>query len=611
MSDGAALIPTQGTDYNAALSAPSLGNLRRIGGEMFSWTDRDPRRGPEVPRGAVLGYLLGEHGGAGRSVLIAGPIADDLVAALVDGGATVTWLVRSLVDAEEAARTHPEVTVLAGAAVKFDPADRFDLVVAVDGVERLNSSEGDQLSAAELIDRLAEAVRADGVLLLMHDNHLGVHHTVRLAPGAREAQDAAWYPLDENDPQRPASRQQLADRLTGAGLVVDVAYAAFPEPTTPTVLIGPGLLGNVASPLRPRLGTALNQALAAGFRGRPVLSDPRRLAGRALRAGAEETVAPGWLVVARAPGSSAAPTAASHSLLVGDSRGTFAYEVSAADTGEIRTTVLQPLAGPIEREGLRRIAEPAAPGADAGYVLDERLLHLAATADLRQMRVELTQYESWLRAQAVDDRLTGPVALAGLADLLVTADGPALLPTRWEPIEPIDYETALTRVLWEFAVQLITSGRPHPWPITSSAVDLTATLLGMSGRGMTDDQVRAAVDLHITLEAAEHELTLDAREQRRLQLLAVTPGTASVDIEGFRELTEALWRQRYEASHLLAMMEWTEQIIQSRDNTLSKLDREIQFYRKGFAGRVMVIGREVYRAARRDGRKALRRLRNN
>src|SRR3954451_18134580 len=159
MSDAAALIPTQGTDYRAALSASPLDNLRRIGGEMFSWTDRDPRRGPEAPRGAVLRHLLGEHGGAGRSVLIAGPIADDLVTALVEGGAEVTWLVRSLADAEEAARTHPRVTVLAGAAVKVDPADRFDLVVAVDGVERLNSAEGDQLSAAELIDRLAEAVR--------------------------------------------------------------------------------------------------------------------------------------------------------------------------------------------------------------------------------------------------------------------------------------------------------------------------------------------------------------------------------------------------------------------------------------------------------------------
>src|SRR4029450_4550614 len=103
------------------------------------------------------------------------------------------------------------------------------------------------------------------------------------------------------------------------------------------------------------------------------------------------------LVIARAPGSSAVSTAVAHDLLVGDSRGTFAYEVSATGSGEIRTTVLQPLEGPIERAGLRRIAEPSAPGADAGYVLEERLLHLAATADPREAAVEIAPYQSGAR----------------------------------------------------------------------------------------------------------------------------------------------------------------------------------------------------------------------
>jgi hypothetical protein len=599
MSDAAALIPAQGTDYAAALAASPLPNLQRVGGEMFAWTDRDARRAPAQPRGAVLRHLTTKLAGPGRTVLVAGPTADDLVGALVDGGATVTWLLRSLGDAQQAARIHPAVTVLAGTAVKLDPANRFDLIVAIDGVERLNSAEGEQMSGSELLGRLVEAVRPDGVLLLMHDNHLGLHHTVRLEPGGREADDSAWYPLDDHDTHRPASREQLVDRLTEAGLVVDAAYAAFPEPAAPTVLIGADLLGNVASPLRPRLGTALSQAFTSGFRGRPVLSDPRRLVERALRAGAEDTVASSWLVIARSPGAADAPTIERHDLLVGDAHGTFAYEVTAADGGEIRTTVLEPLEGPIERGGLRRIAEPTAPGAGSGYVLEERLLHLCATADLRRMRVELGQYESWLRAQVTDGRLAGPVALAGLADVLVTADGPVLLPTRWAPIQPVAFETALVHAFWEFSVQLITSARPHPWQLTSSAVDLTTILLGMVSHGVTDEQVRAAVDLQVTIEAAELELTLDEQHDRTLYLLAVSPGTAAVDIEGFRELSEALWRQRYQASHLLGMMEWTEQIIASRDNTLSKIDREIQFYRSSWTGKVLMAARPVLRKVRR------------
>lgn len=588
-------------DSTAALAAPQAPDPRRIGGEMFAWSDRDPRRGPALPRGAVLRYLLGRLAGPGRSVLVAGPHADDLVAALAAGGAAVTWLLRSLDDAERVAASHPGITVLAGALVKLDPAERYDLVVAADGMERLNSSEGHPLNVSALLERLAEAVRPDGALVLMHDNHFGLQHTVRLEPGAREREDSAWSPLDDHDPYRPASREQLVAELTDAGLVVDAAYAAFPEPSAPTVLIGERVLGDVSSPLRPRLATALSQAYASAFRGRPVLTDPRRLMARALRAGAEGAVASGWLVVARAPGPRGASATDAPDVLIGDVRGSFAYEITAGDDG-VRTTVRQPLEGPVERAGLRRIGEPSAPGAGPGYVLEEQLLHLCAAHDVRRMRAELTRFDAWVRTRAVDGRLRGPVALAGLADILVTEDGPELLPTRWEPIEPVPVEVAVVRALWQFAVQLITSGQPHPWPITSNAIDLTATLLGMCGHGLAKDDVRAAVDLHVALETAEHELSLAEQRDRRLWLLSVAPGTGSVDVEGYRELSEALWRQRYEASHLLAMMEWTEQIIESRDSALSRLDWEVRLHRQGWFGRLLMAvgsGRKYLSARRR------------
>ena len=601
----AALLPNQGTDFAAALSAPPVNNLRRMGGEMFAWSDRDLQRSEPLPRGAVLRHLLSQYAGPGRTVLVAGPHADEVVVALADSGAAVTWLLRSLIDAEDAARNHSRVTVLAGAAVKLDAAEKFDLVVAADGVDRLNSAEGEQLTPAQLIDRLAETVQPDGVLLLVHDNRLGVHHTVRLEPGTRERLDSEWYPADdENDTQRPASQEQLAARLAESGLTVATSYAVFPEPGTPTVLVGEGLLGAVASPLRPRLGTALSQAFAAAFRGRPVLSDPRRLVNRALRAGAEDTLAPAWLVIARGPGQ--APVVERHALLIGDVQGTFAYEVTASADGEVHTTVVEPLEGPIEREGLRRVSEPTAPGADVGYVLEEHLEHLAATSDLRQMRVELAQYDTWLRAQAQDGLLAGPVALAGLADVFVAEHGPSLLPTRWEPIEPVAVDTAEIRAVWQFAVQLITSGQPHPWSLTSNAVDLTATMLGMVGLAIDADRVRDAVDLHVRIEAADYGLSLSDQHDRRLQLLAVSPGAAQIDVAGYRELTEALWRQRYQASHLLAMMEWTEQIIKSRDLQVSKMDWEVQFYKKTWAGRFLWISRSAYRVIMRDGRKFMR-----
>ncbi|WP_152628486.1 hypothetical protein [Actinoplanes utahensis] len=571
----------------AALAAPPLTNLTRFGGEMFNWSDTRGRRN------ALLTHLIVELGGPGRTVLVAGPHPDEVVAALAAGGAEVTWLLRSLADAEQAARTHPTISVLAGAFGKVDLTTGFDLVVAADGIQRLNSAEGDQLSAGELLDRLAQAVRPDGALVLMHDNQLGAHHTVRLEPGRRQRDDAAWYPSDGQVADNPAAREQLTARLTEAGLVVDVAYAAFPEPATPAVLIGGDALGDVASPLRPWLQSVLEQAYTTAFRNRPVLSDPRRLVGRALRAGAEDTVAGGWLVIARAPGDVPAARTTWHDVLVGDVHGAFTYTVTADGP-----KVLVPHDGPMEREGLRRLDVPVAPHT-GGYLLEQRLLELCAAADVRRLRQEIAQYESWLATHARDGLVDGPVALADLSGVAITPAGPTVLAARWEPVEAVPVEIVLVRALWQFAVRLITWGRPHPWPVTASAADLAAILVGMAGRSLADEELRAAIDLQVVLDGAEFGLTQGERQAHKLALLAVQPGTAPLDVAGYEELTEALWRQRYQASHLLAMMEWTEQIIRSRDSALSKMDFELQLLRRSWSGRGLMLAKKAYKKVRK------------
>jgi hypothetical protein len=130
----------------------------------------------------------------------------------------------------------------------------------------------------------------------------------------------------------------------------------------------------------------------------------------------------------------------------------------------------------------------------------------------------------------------------------------------------------------------------------------------MIDRSTDEAGVRAAVTLHVTVEAADRQLDRNEQQELLLKLLAVSPGTAPVDVEGYRELTEALWRQRYQASHLLAMMEWTEQIIRSRDRTLSKLDWEVQFYQRSWASRFLMLARVGYRVASRDARKLARKV---
>jgi hypothetical protein len=566
-------MPNRPDPAEAPTAAP-LTNLTRSGGEMFAWSDRPGRDSP------LLDHLIVELGGPGRSVLVAGPHPAGLVAALAAGGADVTWVLRSGTDAEAAARAHPTITVRSGAFGKIDLTSGYDLVVAVDGLQRLNSAEGDQLSADDLLRRLAGAVRPDGTLVLMHDNQLGAHHTVRLDPGARFRDDAAWSAATAD----PASRAQLTSRLAGFGLTTATTYAAFPEPSAPAVLIGGETLGDVASPLRPWLETVLAQAYTTAFRGRPVLADPRELVSRALRAGAEDTVAGGWLVIASTPGAAGLPPALPD-VLAADVNGVYAVGADGPVT-------LSPAASPREVEGLRRVrvVRPV-----AGYRLEARLLELCAAADVRGLRQEITGYESWLGTGPI----SGPEALADLSDIAVTGDGPTVLSARWEPATALPAQIVLVRALWQFAVRLTTGGRPHPWPITASAADLAAILVGMAGRSLADEELRAAVDLQVTIDGAEFGLDRAGRQAHRLALRSVQPGSAPVDVAGYHQLAEALWRQRYQASHLLAMMEWTERIIQSRDAQLSRMDWELQLLRRGWGGRGLMLAKRAYKMVRK------------
>ena len=56
------------------------------------------------------------------------------------------------------------------------------------------------------------------------------------------------------------------------------------------------------------------------------------------------------------------------------------------------------------------------------------------------------------------------------------------------------------------------------------------------------------------------------------------------------------------------MLEWNDRIIRSRDYWHSKMDWELQFYRKSWAGRFLMLARNAYRLLRRDLRKVWRRL---
>src|SRR6187455_1287526 len=106
---------------------------------MYAWSDWDPPRRPAS--GAALQQVLRPLVAPEASVLVAGPHDDRLLWSLVDAGATVTQLIRGVLDAQRLATEFPGIRVLCGGLADIEGAPRFDVVVAAAGLARLSCVE--------------------------------------------------------------------------------------------------------------------------------------------------------------------------------------------------------------------------------------------------------------------------------------------------------------------------------------------------------------------------------------------------------------------------------------------------------------------------------------
>ncbi|GID96422.1 hypothetical protein ACFQFC_21645 [Amorphoplanes digitatis] len=260
-------------------------NYELIGGEMADFSDREP------VGGALAAYLIGLLRPLGGRVLLAGPHAPALVGTLAEF-AEVTCLVRSQPDA--AALAGRGATVLCGSLAKLTGAERYDAVVALDGVDRLCSVEGPQYDWAESVRALHRVLRPGGALLLSVENELGVHRLVDRATVTFAHTTDAWRPEGEFG-TKPGSPDRLESRLAAEGLTVGWLGAAWPLPAAPAFAATPAALRDGPSGA---LSAAATASVAAAFAGRPVLSDPRRLTAAAIRAGVGAEFAPCWLALA-------------------------------------------------------------------------------------------------------------------------------------------------------------------------------------------------------------------------------------------------------------------------------------------------------------------------
>jgi SAM-dependent methyltransferase len=414
--------------------------IRLVGGEMAEWTEERPPAG-----GALHAHLAGLLP-AEAEVLVAGPHEHALVEALARH-ASVTCLVRSQLEAAELDARG--VRVLCGTLAKLTDADRFDVVVALDGVDRLCSVEGPQLDWAESLQALKRALRPGGTLLLAVENELGLHRLVDTATATSAPTAGTWRALGEFDASKPGSPVRLTERLAAEGLAVDWLGACWPLPGSPTMIATPEALNHGPADA---LAAAAASAAGAAYAGKSVLSDPRRLAAAAVRGGLGPELAAAWLVAAHLPAGSAAVPALP-AVLIGDgvAGAGLVVEVAPGPDGEWTRRVVHGAAG--------RDAAGLDGPLPAGRLLEELLIGAALRHDLPVLRRLLT---GWVA-----------VLPDATADNVVVHDD---VFTKLDPSVP-----AQADVLRRFARTLLAGGYTHPWPAATDLRALTATLHTAAG----------------------------------------------------------------------------------------------------------------------------------
>nr|WP_255645151.1 hypothetical protein [Actinoplanes polyasparticus] len=405
-----------------------------IGGEMPSFTEDRPRAG-----GALLCLLAERLPAAGR-VLVAGP-HDDVLIDTIAARSAVTCLTRS--QPEATVLQERGLRVLCGSLAKLSSDEQYDVVVALDGLGRLCSVEGPQLDWLESLQALQHVLGPGGTLLLAVENELGLHRLVELDSATSAHGDSDWSPLGEFG-TKPGNPARLAARLTAEGLTIDWVGAAWPVPPAPTLIATLEALND-----GPADALAALTASAAGraYAGKEVLSDPRRLAAAAVRAGLGPEFAAAWLVAAhRAPGP--ATVEPLPPVLIGD--GPVVELTSGGD-------------GLWSRRSLREVPGGDGSGLDGplplGRLLEELLLAACLRHDLPIVRRLLT---GWASAQ--------PGATAD--NVVVHQETYAIL----DPSVPPQ-----TDVIRRFAQTLLDGCYAHPWPAAVTLETLTSILHSAAG----------------------------------------------------------------------------------------------------------------------------------
>jgi hypothetical protein len=256
-----------------------------IGGEMLNWSDLHPGDARPAAAGPAATALLTATLQPEDSVLIAGPHALDLLTTVAGRVTSADVLVRSAPDAEEIGELLDDAKgqVFCGSIDRFTGDETYDVIVALDGLERLVGPDTAKLTWSDSLHRLLDRLSPTGRLLLGATNYFGVERFVQPPVTAALPRDEDWA-RDVAD-SAPAGLGPL--RIALQELEIKQTYAVFPSLVEAEVALTS--VDGFGSVVAARAVASRNQG--------PVLMDPYRLVLDSAAAGLGLELAPAWYFV--------------------------------------------------------------------------------------------------------------------------------------------------------------------------------------------------------------------------------------------------------------------------------------------------------------------------
>ncbi|MET9269675.1 class I SAM-dependent methyltransferase [Kribbella sp. NPDC003557] len=408
-----------------------------IGGEMLNWSDLRPGDARPAAAGPAAAALLAASLTADDAVLLAGPHAVELVSAVASQVASADLLVRSAPDAEELAELLDGVKgqVFCGSVDRFAAAEgeSYDVIVALDGLERLVGPDTANFPWADALDRLRGRLRPGGRLLLGATNTFGFDRLIQPDITAALPRDEDWA-RDTAD-RAPAGLKPLLTALQAAGFntaeptgvartpviaedagttwvagttadaaqVWGRAYAVFPSLVRAEVAVSS--VEGFAAVVAARAVAACNEG--------PVLMDPYRVVLDAAAAELAFELAPAWYFLVGAEGPAVLP------------------------------------------EGVVPAGE--------GVLLEEHLLLALRADDQAELRRVIPGYVAWLGAGG-----------AGSPDNVIFDGSTYRLFGEPQELDVVEH-------LRRFAQRTLEGGSRQPWPAAADSHALTGRLAAMAG----------------------------------------------------------------------------------------------------------------------------------